>query len=473
MTAVPIAVRSNKGRYDFIGVTTLVNCYAESQGEDAKAVLAVLPCDGMTEFAAVTDTPCRGMIYAADLDCIYSVHSSSVWKVLRDGTSTRIGVIPGVNPVQIARNQATVPQFLIRCDAGIFKIEADAVEIVIDETFYDDAGAFDVASVSYIGGYFVYGRSKGQFFYSPLNAVGPVDGLAFATAEQSADRLTRIYADRGELFLMGQTTIEPWRVTGATDSPIEPLQGAVISKGILAAHSVAALDNSLFWVSDDGQVSRLGGSGSAYLPERVSSHEVERSIRGDEAPEDIEAMTWSIGGHAFYVITGAGWSYGYDAATKAWHKRESYGLPRWRARFAVQAWGRIIVGDRLGGSLFSLDATAADEDGAVMVRGLDTPTMHTFPNGGIVDALHIDIATGYGDGSDVEPVLMLSWSNDGGSTWRGNRHLSAGKAGARKRIATRRLGRFGAKGRVWRLRMSDACPFSIIGIDAQVRPLKL
>ena len=78
-------------KYAFAGEAQLINAYAEQQGPDAKDPLAVLPVYGMTLERAVTDTPQRGAIYLDDLDCIYTVHATSVYKVKQSGAATRIG----------------------------------------------------------------------------------------------------------------------------------------------------------------------------------------------------------------------------------------------------------------------------------------------------------------------------------------------------------------------------------------------
>ena len=71
-----------------------------------------------------------------------------------------------------------------------------------------------------------------------------------------------------------------------------------------------------------------------------------------------------------------------------------------------------------------------------------------------------------------DPILMLSWSTDGGATFKGDRQLKLGKRGDRVRIVTRRLGRFGDKGIMFRLRVSDPVIRAIVGISANIRPLK-
>lgn len=465
MTALPIAFSTNVSKYAFAGEATLLNAYVEKQGTEAKDPLIVLPSYGLTLQVAVTDTPQRGAIYLDDLDCIYTVHATSVYKVLQSGTVTRIGILPGNDIVQLSRNQALVPQISIHCAAGEFYIENDVVKRVTDVDL-----PTPVISQDHIGGYTVYALADRRFFLSSLNVCQDIDGLDFATAEQSPDPLMRVKVD-GDAFFFKRRQIEQWRNTGNADFPLEPI-GSPIKHGLLAALAVTAFDNTLVFVGDDGVVYRIAGTGSVT---RISDHSVERAIANDPNQSAIMVSSHTLEGHAFAVFSGSNWCRVYDAATQVWHSRESYNQGhRWRAQFPVRAWGRTIVGDTLSGNLYFLDKDSFVEGDQPLRWGMNTPIFHAFPNGGVIDALHIDVATGNAPttGQGSNPILMLDWSTDGGATWKGNRQLSLGTYGQRVRVTTRRLGRFGPKGVTFRFRISDPVIRSLIALDLKVRPLK-
>lgn len=474
MTAIPIALRSNPGKYAFSGNAKLINAYAEKQGEDGKQPYAVLPSPGMVECCTVTDTPGRGAIFLEDLDCAYSVHSSSIYKVVKTSDSpftlsaSRIGTIPGNDQVQFSRNQAEPVQTTLHCGAGEFYVENDVVKAISDEDVADET----VVSQDNAGGYTVFGASSGKFLISSINETQTVDGLDFATAEQSADRLVRVKADRGDLFLFGTETTEPWRNTGQADFPFEPIGGSVLQKGLKSTLGVVSSDNTLMWDGHDNTIYRMNG----YAPQRISTHYVERLLQADTSPTAIQAHAYATEGHVFAGWTGDTYTVEYDAATQLWNNRQSWQLQKWRGRNVFSAWGKNICQDSQSGKLFYLDANTFTEGNDPLIWGMDTPFLHVFPNGGIVDALHIDMDTGVGallsTSQGYDPTLMLSWSVDGGATWRGDRELSLGRRGQRVRVTARRLGRFGPKGVQFRLRVSDPVIRSIVAMDAQVRPLK-
>jgi hypothetical protein len=469
MTDLPIAFRSNRGRYAFSGSPSLENCYAEQQGNDAKAPLAILPSHGLVQFSAVTDSPCRGLIFLEDANHIYSVHESSLYKISSAGTATRLGTIPGIDTVQMVRNRKSDPQLVIKTNAAVYflNVVAGTLEAVTDTDL-----PTPVVTIGEVGGFIIYGIQDGRFYLSELNDAGDVDALDFAEAEATADRLVRIFVQGSTVYFMGQRTIEPWRFTGG-DFPLTP-DPNVIPVGILAGDSAASVANTLTWVGSDGIVYQLNG----YTPNRISNGEVERAIKDDTSQSSIVGFAWTIEGHQFYNITGQAFSYTYDATTQTWHRRRSYTQDTWRALHSVSAFGQIIVGDKTSGALHYLNRETYTEAGEVIIWKVRSPRMHAFPNGAIVDSLYLDMQTGVGVADSAAqgfaPKVMLSWSNDGGTTFQGNRQLNLGAQGStRTRLKTNRLGRIGPQGRDWELSISDPVARGLLAVDAKVRPLRL
>jgi hypothetical protein len=466
LTAIQTPFGSAAGRYAFLGSMSLENCYVELQGPAGKAKYVVLPSDGAIEHSEVTDTPCRGFIFLEDLDLLYTFHGSSAWKVNSAGVATYVGTIPGIDRVQLTRNKKATPQITVRCDAGLYLIENDIILDIVDADLPDDIVTLDT-----LGEYTLYGNEDGRVFYSEQGETVNVDALDFFTAEQSADKLVRIKVDQGAAFLFNQNTIEEWPLTGNADSPFEFRR--VIQKGLKARDSVVHCDLTLMWVGNDGIVYRLEG----YSPKRISNHEVERLIDGDDAAEDILGFTWSRGGHTFYALKGSDWTRVYDASTGEWHKRKSTGLDVWRFQFAAMAWGRPIFGDQESGGVFYPDADTYTEDGEIMTYKVRSPFMHAFPDGGIVDRISVDFLAGQGvtlaSAQGFNPILMVSHSIDGGNTFSVPRHIAMGHQGEYDtEVNSWRWGKFGSKGVVWELSVTDPVGRALANMDCKVRPLK-
>lgn len=467
MAQIATPFGSNAGRYSFLGKESLENCHLEIVGEGQNRRFGIVPSDGLSTHSTTTDSPCRGMMYLEDLDLIYSFHESSVWKTNSGGTPTRIGTIPGIDNVQFTRNKKTTPQITVKCGAGVFYIESEAVKVFTDT----DLPIGSVVSVDTIGEFTLFGIDDGRIFWSSQGETSQVDALDFVTAEQSADKLIGIKVDRGEVFAAGQRTVEVFNFTGNTDTAIIEFRTS-IPRGLMARDTLVSFDQSLAFVADDGTVGRLDG----YNFKRISTHEIERLIQDEDSQSTMFAFTYNRAGHAFYVLKGTDWTVAYDAATGQWHKRTSDTLDRWRAQFAVSAWGKTIFGDDLTGKLLYANSSVYTEDSATMAMEVITPTMKAGVNGGIVDRLWLEFLTGQGvllsTADGYNPQVMVSYSDDGGNTWSFPRHLGLGLRGDYgKRVETWRLGMFKDKGRIWKIRMTDPVGRSLASIDAKVRPI--
>lgn len=336
------------------------------------------------------------------------------------------------------------------------------VVIVSDEVTYciEDGHLFFVdlpepaVSVTYLSGRWVYAAASGRFYFSELNDARSVDALSYANAEARPDGLVRGVADRGELWLFGYTTTEIYTPSGDADAPFIPLGGSFIDKGCASKMTVVSFDNAPHWLGHDGVIYR----GQGYNAERVSSHAVERSIASITDKTTIRAYTYLQDGHAFYVLTCPDWTWVFDAATRTWHERVSYGRKDWTAWPYAFAFGKHLVGDKASGAIRELKTDAWTENGKPIRVELVLPDI---PGENIFNRLELDVATGVGlnviaTAGGYDPKLMLSWSDDGGHTYSSERIESIGKQGDYHRtVAFTRMGKSKKKGRRYRIAMTD------------------
>jgi hypothetical protein len=80
----------------------------------------------------------------------------------------------------------------------------------------------------------------------------------------------------------------------------------------------------------------------------------------------------------------------------------------------------------------------------------------------------LDVITGVGTGTgatqNVNPVLLLDYSEDGAKTWSSERQLALGAQGqTQRRIKATRLGRISDVGRSWRMRCTASVVRCIMG----------
>lgn len=306
--------------------------------------------------------------------------------------------------------------------------------------------AFDkIGSVEYVDGYFARTELNGQLHdISALNDGSVYDGLDFASAEKRPDDLVRVITNGGLIWYMGTDTVEAWQNTGATDFPFARVPSAVSEKGLRAVDHVAGHDNTIFWVSGEGWVYRMG---EAYQPQKISTSAVDYAIG---RAVDITCFPYQHEGHDFFVVRrsdGPAWV--YDASTQAWHKRATgASLGAWEVTATVRHNNTWYAGTR-GGYLCTF--------GGFQDRGLELRREATSRNVSqdgerfIVSKVDVRCETG------LSGVVMSSYTKDGGRTFSPERSRSL--SGYASRQQWRGLGQ--AREFAFRLACTDNVDFAI------------
>jgi len=391
MIRIPTATKTAKGRGIQLTAERLVNMYAEQAPEGAKSPIVVHGCPGLTLFGSVGEK-IRGMYRTPADGKLYVVAAQSLFSIASDGRATNLGTIAGFGRVGMADNGTEL--CIVTGARGYIYTVLDGLSVIDDRDF---PGA---DTVTFIDGFFVFNNrsngEKGQFFISDLLDGTTYDALDFATAERYPDNLTRVFADHSELLLFGDESIEVWFNAGNADFPFSRAQGSVIEQGLGARWTVAKVDESVFWLDQEGIVRRLQGQ----TPLRISTHAIENAIsRGDWT--NATAYSYTDEGHQFYCLTipaanlqqTAG-TYCYDAATGLWHERQSYEMDHSRVGFYTRAFGKHIVGDIDNGNLYEMSLDFYDENGVALISEMVFPQIQNDGDRFIVSKLQLDIASG-------------------------------------------------------------------------------
>ncbi len=469
MPPIQFAINSYKSRALPLSAQRLVNYFAEQAPPDAKSQVVIFNAPGTKSFTTGLAGGVRGTKVMNGV--LYVVAGNRVYSVNSAGSATSLGTInTSTGRVGLAVNRATVQELMIvdGADGWIYDTTNGLVKIA-------DADFPTADTVTFQDGYFVVNKTgTGQFFISGLD-----DGTAwlatdFADAEGAPDEIVAVFSDHRELWVFGQETIEIYFNSGNTDFPFERIQGAFIERGCAAAFSVAADDNTLFWLGDDGIIYRAMG----YTPQRISTHAIEEEIRGFTDLTDAFAFFVTVSGHKFYHISfpNGGVSgrdtatFVYDAATKLWHERESLDLGYWRGSSYALIYDKHIVGDTFQGRLGELDMDTYDEYGSTMQGILTGPPVAADRRRVFHRRFELDIESGVGDtsGNASDPQVWMDYSDDGGRTYSPRKPFrSMGKIGAyRQRLRWLRLGQ--ARNRVYRVTVADAVKRSIVAAHLDV-----
>lgn len=513
--------------YNFDASRT-VNLYPEVSGTGTSKTPAMLiGTPGRKLFASLPDYPCRGSINIDNTTSI-AVMGASVFTVKIDGTYKKIGnIVRASTLVSMASNGQEIMMVTGKNGYSISLLDVKTTDQTGKVTTVPKYTLTPIINSAFVGGdtvgffdgYFMFNMPGTQEFqitglYS--ETIAPLD---FASAEGSPDLLISLIIDHREAWLFGQYSTEVFYDSGNADFPFERIQGAFIEQGCAAPHSVAKMDNTVFWLTADERGQGTVQKAVGYTPQRISDHALEFAIQGYSRIDDAEAYTYQQEGHSFYVLTfpsgNATWV--FDAATNLWHQRayrdpNTGSLGRERSRTHMVFNGLHIVGDYQTGNLYQLDLNTYTDGGDIM------PAIRQFPHMSdskgrwqFFQSLWIDMEVGVGgvvvekilpyqgwlsndntgavlsntssaqyhsnDGSPGTskstvdyPALILEWSDDGGHSFAEHARLkvSMGKIGERKaRAKFRRLGK--SRDRVWRVIVTDPVKRVFIGGDVEMR----
>lgn len=470
MGMIPWPVSSGPGARFGESAGRLVNAFAEPLGPGARDPVVRKRVPGLTQAASSSFFGCRALHLVGDT--LLAGFSGRVVSVDLDaGTMTNLGSLAGSERFTVAHNNAATPNIVAVTDVGAFNLFTGSAPT----SFADADLPANPTSVAYQAGYFFFSFEDGRIFASGLNAV-TINALDFTTAQTRPGGVTRLIPYNGELLAFGPRAIDVYRNTGnATAFPYS--YGDTIDKGLLGKFAIAGHDdgwaNQLIFVGDDNVVYRLDG----YSAVPISTPDVVRSLQSVTNGDDLEAMVYSNGPHAMWVISGPGFTWEYNLATGWWNERKTNEASRWRATRSVKVDNRWIVGSVDNGALYAIDAATYKEGTLPLVWEVQSAPSAAFPARIAFPRTDFDFVVGVGVASGSDPIetaprVALSWSDDGGGKWSTPLLRELGGEGERrKQITLTRTGLSGPVGRMWRAIVSDPVYVGLIagGQATQVR----
>ena len=451
-----------------------VNMFLEvDPSEDNK--LTLYRVDGKKDFIELPKSPVYGMSEFRGV--LYAVAGDSIYKIttIVDGYGyTLIGDADLLGGVTIAANNAGQLCFnsSYTNKAYVLDTNTDVVTQITHPAFYGSP------RVDYLDGYGVFVKPNSQQFYlSALNDFSTFDALDFASDEADPDNLVTFIVDHREAIFFGERVTTVWFNNGGADFPLSRRDGAEMEAGCAAALSVAKLDNTVFFlgrnVYGQGLVYRL----NQYTPQIVSNRGIEHMINSFSRIDDAIAYAYQKNGHSFYVLTfpTAQKTLVYDASIQdpdaAWSVRETYGLGNDRAICHAFAFNKHLVGDSQSGKIFELDENTHTDGGEAIAWS--RTTAHII--GDYKRVKHKEVVlnfqTGVGLNGNDDPLVFLTYSDDGGHSYITPREASLGVIGQRKnRVMWSRLGQ--SRDRVYKVFGSEPVKTVLMGGYIEVEASK-
>lgn len=438
----------------------LLNCYAAANPSGAKTPARLMRTPGIEAWTTVGNGPIW-LLHKA-LGYLWVVSGSELYRVSSNKTATligSIGAVSGRQSLDIASNTTSV---VVVNNPNAFYYDGTTFGQITD-TDFTSRGAGDV---EFVDNFLLFREpDSGRFFGANVGTATAFDSLDFATAEASPDDLVGMKTDHRQVMLSGEETMELWENIGGAGFPFSRAINGHIEIGCLNGRTLQKCDNTLMWLASDSTVRRLNG----VTPVRISHEGIEEFI---STATTSQAYAWSYSqeGHLFYVLTFPEGTVVYDATSQEWHERGSYGYDYWLAGAHAQAYGLQLVGHSLTNKIGALKPTVYDEWGETLLMEWTYQTIYADGNRAFFDRLEIIVETGVGltTGQGSDPQIMLSCSDDGGTTFEMIASRSMGAMGKRNTpVAWNQLG--SSFQRAFRGSVSDPVPVTITDTQLEAR----
>jgi len=400
----------------------------EAEVEGSRTPTKYMTPPGLKPFVEVGTGVVRGTYNCEGR--LFAVIGTMLYRISNTGVAIPIGNIPGVIRVAFAHNQITGGNevLIVNGSSGyVYNTVNDTLTRITDEGY---PGAI---SADFIDGYLIQIEPARRFaFHSDLSDALSYNTLDRFTSEVSPDLLVGSAVSNNELLLLSERTAEFFENTGATQQPFRSKR-ITMDKGCAGRYTIATTDNTVFWLGDDGCFYTLDG----YSPRRISTRPIEQSILGLNWAQAF-AFVWEQAGHTVvYWTFPDGLTWGYDASTRLWHRRGSYGLSRWRAN-TMTFWNyRWIAGDFQSGRLWDVDPEYFLEGDQEFISECTTGVIHDNQNRVLMPRLELLFDVGQAETVPVAfpvqpdaPTITGDAPNGGlGASYAGYQYVISGGTG--------------------------------------------
>lgn len=416
---------------------------------------------GQTLFGTCDHGKGRGTFFHNSI--LYRVCGNALYSVDSAGVHTYLGIIPGDDKCIF---DAMGTSLIIVADRRVFVWDG----ATLTENTDPDLESPD--SVTVINNQALYDGEGGRFGVSNVGDPLSIDGLSYATAESRADNLVRVYAFDQSVYMLGDLTIEQWWNSGVGKPPFDRVQGGIIEKGIASLHGVANSVDFLYVFGNDRKLYKI--KGSTAVP--VTDSALVTIFEGFTTVSDVIVWCMDLRDKNFTVITFPTENKTYVLPDGGQWFEWSSGVDGGRniANSYVKAYHKNLVEDYRNGNIYELNFESYTENGNTIVRQRDSAPLAGIMFGvpGKTVAMNkfvLNIQTGVGllSGQGSDPVVMLSYSDDGGETFSTERWATIGKMGKFKwKAEWNNLGSFDE--RIIRIRTSDPVYYCIRDAGAEM-----
>lgn len=424
MTQIPLAYGAADRRVGDFPKLETVNMFAETPASDPKS-MALVGRAGLEDLAEVNIGPKRAVFQRAGLfdgDALV-LSGETLSRVTAGGIVTPFtGSVAGENIVSIDAGPGVGGVSECRIATGTEVYLASGTTVAA-EAFPDDAG---VTAVLYIRGFWIAIRADTQVLYSRVPGDLVWDPITFTSAEYEPDKAVGLARLGDTVLVFGETSLEPFALTGTAVNPIEPYGGSAQDVGCRARDTIVNLADGVFAVGDDSAVYKFTPSARV-----ISDNALSERIRLSSAM-NLRAWGFRQDQHAFYVLNLGDETWVYDDSNQLWSNWRSNGFNYFRAQIGTEVEGKVLCADVSTdtGQLWRMTPEKLTDDGDEVER-IATAFYPQTEGSTICGNLVLDCARGVAPitGQGSNPLVGMRQSFNKGKTWTPWRFRTLGALG--------------------------------------------
>ena len=407
----------------------------------------------------------NGTPYFVNGETLYQVNRSVVAGV-EVLASVSLGTIGGTGRISSADNGT---QLMIIAEGEGYIWDGTDFNKITDSDFKANGTPEHVV---FIDSFFIVTTDEKKLIKSDANNGLSWNALQFASAESDPDPIVSAIVFKNQIYIAGSETTEVFENVGGTGFNFSRT-GFFLDKGVSAPYSLIKAPSAFMFVgAGENESPAIWSYQGGAAPEKISNTAIDSILSKMSDAEIRASFSWSYADSGAYFV---GFSFNsrtfvFDTSSGKWHERTSQigdHQEAWRVNSVASAYDRILVGDKVDGRIGTLSLDTYDEYGTSIQR---TFTTHPFYNQGrafSISSVEAIVEAGVGS-AEVNPLIRLSASHDGGVTFSSERSRGFGKIGNReRRTIWRQLGRF-ARNSVLKFEVSGAVKPAFLKLEADI-----
>lgn len=416
-----------KNRSSDNNLSELLNMYLEEDKDMGKYNIIAYPTPGLSVFNSGAGSVVRGGIEHKGV--AYFVVDDTFYSYASDGTRTSRGTLnTSSGQIQIA---AISNQICIVDGTDIYNYNTGSTTFT---TVSDADRPTNPVIVTAQDEFFLIGVANSSIVYGSDVADGTSwNALSFSTKTGPGDYVNGLISNKEILHVFGTKTSDNWYNSGAATFSFDPIGlGGFFHYGCVARDSVAKGKDTVFFLGQNEAGGYCVMMMNQYKAEPISTRAIDYQLSLLTTLSDARAFVYRQSGHEFYVLTfpTEAKTFMYDNTSGIWSELQSYvssAYTRHLSNCHVFCYGKNLVGAYNSGTIYYLDPTVYQDNGAQIKRQIVTPPGYAEGKKVYMDRLQIDLQTGVGSSLTVN----LDVSKDSGQTYTAFTSQSIPSAGGR------------------------------------------